>query len=428
MGKNKKVEKWIDLSELPRHNSGRINWRKSSGILVPFRYGEKCGTIKILDCFQGDKYNVELAIDNETIRYVLSGDEIGSCKFGGALIKPIAETNPELIRYFVNQSDAYKYTRGSGKKVAMRCLFCGAIKPQVIQTLAKYGFACPVCSDGISWPNKFMFAVLKQLNISFMREVTCATPGFEWIPSHYRYDFFVYNNNRSVLVEMDGHFHFIDGFKPREKSQSIDAMKDNLAKRRGLEVIRINCQYDKVDNRYQYICTNIMNSLLAKVLDLSNVNWEEARNTANMSNSMYEAAKYWNDGMAVTAIARKMQIGVTTVSHKLKIASEMGLCDYTVEKSKHNGRENSHSIIRRIRSKHVAVFYNDIQVGVFYSGVELSKQSRQLYGEFFSGPAISYVCNGKKESLYGYKMKYISDDEYEMMSQQYKINEEVKKT
>ena len=417
-----KVERWIDLSGLPKQKCGRIDWRKSINISAPLKYGDKNGHIKILKRFSGDKYEVELIVNNSVFLHTLSGDEISGCKFGGALKKPIAETHPDLIKYFLYESDAYKYSYGSGKKVDMKCPLCGTIKSQNIQSLVNYGFACPACSDGISWPNKFMFAVLTQLKIDFDREVTCKTDGFEWIPNSYRYDFYIRVDDKKILIEMDGHFHFEDGFKPCEQVCITDDLKDQLANEHDIEVIRINCKYNIVQQRFEYIQKNIMNSRLSEVLDLSCVDWNNALSTANTSNSMYQVAKHWNENMSVTDIAKVMKISVSTVREKLIIASKAGLCDYTPQKSKQKGLEKSHEIIRHIRSKHVLVSYNNIDVGVFYSAAELSKLSEELYGVVFDIASISCVCNKKRNSLYGYKMRYIPDDEYEEMLLQYKIN------
>ena len=111
-------------------------------------------------------------------------------------INDIATTNPELIKYFTNKKDPYEYTRNSAKDVKIKCPDCGYEKHMKITTLYTYGFGCTKCGDGISYPNKFIINLLKQLNVDFKTEYSP-----DWVNGR-RYDAYV--PSLSLIIEMDG--------------------------------------------------------------------------------------------------------------------------------------------------------------------------------------------------------------------------------
>ena len=80
----------------------------------------------------------------------------------------IATTHPEFAKLFWNKEDTFKYTLSVQiKKQILNVLNCGnKIENKIIGDVFNNGFSC-ICKDGISYPEKFMYSVLKQLNIEF---------------------------------------------------------------------------------------------------------------------------------------------------------------------------------------------------------------------------------------------------------------------
>lgn len=332
----KKIEKWIDFSKLPKNKRGQIDWQNSVGYKLPFKYGDIVSSLKIL------KYNKKESIITiyingytETDGKTIKTSHLIYCKLGGVLSKPIVDTHPELVKYFYNRSDADIYTFGSNKKVKMVCQFCGTVKEQSPNQLTNQGFSCSACSDGVSYPNKFIFNMLSQLHISFKNEVNCATPGFEWILNRNRYDFYVEINDKKYFIEADGGWHRYPEVKDR------DNQKDILANAHGIDVIRIDCNYHITSMRHNIIKTNILNSELSNIFDLSNIDWQLCEKYSN-TNLITTACEYWNKGLtSVSQIASLMNMARNTITSYLKIGANMNLCNYTVEKSKQYGRKNN---------------------------------------------------------------------------------------
>ena len=125
-------------------------------------------------------------------------------------INSLAVTNPELMQYFVNINDAYNYTAKSSKECLVKCPICGTTKIMRIYNLTNYGFVCPVCSDGFSYPEKFMYQVL--LQIQNVRKFDIKQHHkFEWSKSVFPniigdkiYDFVIFYNHTTVIIEVHG--------------------------------------------------------------------------------------------------------------------------------------------------------------------------------------------------------------------------------
>lgn len=85
-------------------------------------------------------------------------------------INDIPTTNPEMIKYFQGGVEEAKlYHSGSTQKIYPKCPECGRIHNKLVSitNLKLYGFQC-ICSDGISYPEKFVINLLDQCNINYV--------------------------------------------------------------------------------------------------------------------------------------------------------------------------------------------------------------------------------------------------------------------
>ena len=106
-----------------------------------------------------------------------------------------------MIEYLVNKEDGYKYTSQSGKLIKVKCKNCGLEKEIKVKNLyAEHGVACERCSDGKSYPEKFMYNLLEQSNINFETQYSP-----QWGNGH-RYDFYLPDYN--IIIETHGEQHY----------------------------------------------------------------------------------------------------------------------------------------------------------------------------------------------------------------------------
>ena len=220
----------------------------------------------------------------------------------------------------------YEITRGSNRKVEWICPYCGTHKIMSPKQLITYGLACSKCSDGISYPNRFIVSLLSQLDIDiFMPEWSP-----EWI-GRYRYDVYFIYNEKEYIIEMDGGLgHGYIDFRTGEQDKdglSRDIIKEELARLHDVTLIRIDCNYKHMSRRFNYIKQSILNSELDNILDLSSVDWDKCNNDATKSLHM-EAAKQYDDGFSIREISNNLNISYNTIYSWLKRLSKEGLCSY----------------------------------------------------------------------------------------------------
>ena len=234
-------------------------------------------------------------------------------------------THPEFAIMLKDPNVGFEISRGSNQCAEWICPDCGTIKMDSPKEVVAYGFRCSKCSDGISYPNKFMAGILKQLHIDYTPEYSP-----EWIKP-YRYDFLIHVCNSDILIELDGgighgKIDFITGEQDINGLRR-DMIKNEAAKEHNFELIRVDCDYPNVQHRFEYIKNSILNSRISCVLDLSKINWEQCNRYATKSLQI-EAARLYDSGSKICEISNALHIAYNTIYQWLKRLSKEGLCSY----------------------------------------------------------------------------------------------------
>ena len=228
------------------------------------------------------------------------------------------------IQYGMTEEQTKTIMPMSSAKILLYCQKCGARNYIAPNTLFQRGFNCSLCSDGRSFPNKFMYSVFTQLGIDFETEYNKA-----W-SNGYKYD--LCNESLSLIVENHGIQHYEDiKFSKNDtmtlkERQSIDLTKKYLAKENGIKnYIVIDCRYSTTE----WIKRNIMESSLPVILRFteSDINWDECYKNAT-SSLVEAAANLWNDGFNINEISQKLKICDPTVRKYLNQGTISGLCNY----------------------------------------------------------------------------------------------------
>ena len=239
-------------------------------------------------------------------------------------INDIATTNPELIPLLKYPNDAYKYKVNTNKKIYFICPVCSNEIYKTGNEVYMHGLQCKYCSDGFSYAEKFMKSILSQLGINYIYQYNP-----DWARP-YRYDFYFELDNKKYIIEMDGgigHGNFTRDGKQDVDGKQIDDKKDALAKSHNINVVRVDCNYIDIENRYDYIKEHILISELSQVLNLSKINFSLCRIVAEKS-IFISVCDLVNQGMqSFVEIAEKLEISNTTVSRYLKTACDSGYLD-----------------------------------------------------------------------------------------------------
>lgn len=231
--------------------------------------------------------------------------------------------NDAINIYWSNKNivDPFTIGYGSKKKYWLKCIICNHEKLITPGTFIKNGIGCPKCSDGISYPNKLMFNLLEQLIDNFETEYSP-----DWALG-YKYDFYFKLDVNEYIVEMDGGFHTKDNGlsgQSKEKSKEIDNIKDELANKNNIEVIRINCE----ESDLNFIKNNIMHSILSIIFNLDSISWVECQKYA-LSSLVKITCDLWSNGMKnADEISKYLRIGKTSVYRYLNKGTVNKWCNY----------------------------------------------------------------------------------------------------
>lgn len=351
------------------------------------------------------KVKVKCKIDNHewevTPSFLLTGGGCPVCANRIIIkgINDIATKRPDLIPYYDNIQDAYTSTLNNTKKYKMHCIYCGYKKELSNDRLSTRGFSCPICADGISYPNKFSRAFLLQLPI----ENFTAEYAPKWANGR-RYDnYFEYQGNK-YIVEMDGAFHYINNKmngQTKEQSKIIDNEKDFIANNHGIRVIRIDCFEPNKD----YIVKNILSSELACLFDLSVIDWNKCDEFAS-KNLIKQISEYYNLVRDIKSVSEKFKISYNSAKSYLRKAYSLNWSP-TYYQDNIDRRGKSIKLAKESKSNSVHVFKDNILIHSFPSMRETERKMNELYSEIsFNKNGIKNCCSGKIEQYKGFQFKF----------------------
>ena len=312
-------------------------------------------------------------------------------------INDIPTTAPWMVKYFQGGYDEAKlYTKSSNKKIKPICPDCGMVKDKLMSINTIYNehsMGCKYCGDNYSYPNKFAFNLLEQLNLIFESEYMPY-----WIKPR-KYDFYFEISINKIILEMDGNFHYTNNLMNGDSVDdviTIDRYKDELAKEHDIIVIRIDCRKSDLE----YIKYNILNSQLNGLFDLSNIDWLKCEEFAlsNLCKKVCEI-KYNNINISTYDISKILKINRGVVIKYLKKGSNLGWCIYNAKEEMIKSGE--------AKGKKVEIFKDDISLGIFKSCNDLEIQSENLFGVKLYRSSISEICNGKRKAYKNYNFKYV---------------------
>ena len=317
-------------------------------------------------------------------------------------VNDIATTHPYLCKYFVNQDDIYKCSHGSNEIFLLQCPNCGCRKKMKPNTLSRQGFSCPNCSDGISYPEKFMINILSQLNIKFIIQLSHTT--FDWC-QNFRYDFYL--TDYDIIIETHGIQHYKDTFgvfKTYKEEHENDMFKYDMAVLNGFEYNKNYFIIDSRESTLEWMKKNIIKTL-GHIFDLSNIDWEKADLECQKSHMILACQlKRENPDLfsfeIVELIKKEVGVEYTKVSIRnwLKRGNKLGLCYY-------NGKEESD----RYKGNKKMSEETRQKMGKSRKGKHLSEETKRKIGEANRGKhpseetraKMSEARKGEKHPMYG---------------------------
>lgn len=315
-------------------------------------------------------------------------------------------THPEVAKLLKNTQRGYEITSGMNKKEEFICPRCNNKDTKAIDSVVK-GFSCSKCSDGISYPEKFMMNVLNQIDVDYETQKV-----FFWSKkvNHdnskssgtKKYDFYIGSLN--MVIETHGNQHYVGGFermgdrgKSLKEEQENDEYKIELAKSNAISnYIIIDCRKSNMI----HIKNSIIESELSKLFDLSDIDWNKCHEYA-CDSIVRTACDLWNQGIkSSTEIGKIINLGRIAVRKYLKQGSELGWCDYDPKIARNisavkNGKNGTRQIIQLAKNGEYIKTWNSITEAGNELGINISQ--------------ISTVCRGRYKSAGNFKWIYKED-------------------
>lgn len=288
-----------------------------------------------------------------------------------------------------NTINPYEIGYASRTRVWLICQNCNTEKLISCDKFSYYGLLCNECSDGISYPEKFISSLLNQLNVEHSSQLSNKT--FSWC-GKYRYDKYLRDIN--IIVEIHGIQHYENSTRGNglKFEQENDKTKKQLAYNNGFN----DKTYIIIDARYselEYIKNSVMNSDLPQLLNFKedDINWYKCEEDS-LNSYVKIACDLWNEFHNIDAIVNIIKLSKPTIRRYLKKGSKIGLCDYDgeIEAKK-----------KLIRSK-IKVYCVELEK-MFLSVTEAAKLLNLHRG------SISYCCKGKQKTTGGYHWLYYDD-------------------
>ncbi len=316
-------------------------------------------------------------------------------------------THPHVAKLLKNKQRGYEITAGTHKKEDFQCEQCGLEKNVVVKSVTQSGFSCPRCSDGISYPEKFVFNLLEQLDIDFKYQQI-----FVWsknVPNDNskligdkQYDFYIPSLN--CIIETHGKQHSNKrgfsafGGRTGEEEAENDKLKEKLAKENDIaNYISLDCG----ESTIKHIKKSIELSDLKTLLKLDKINWEKCHEAACHS-LVKTVCDLWNEGKKTTEIIGVSRLDRSTIIKYLKQGKTLGWCDYDSKEELRLSNIAKAKISAKKRLRKIAQLTLDGELITYWDSIIEAQKALNIH-------SISATCQGKRKSTGGFKWMYKED-------------------
>lgn len=271
----------------------------------------------------------------------------------------------EFRKFIVYPNEAKKVTRNSPEFLEFMCPECGETKSMRVYHLVNNGFSCPICSTGISYPERFMLHYLKVKSIPYEYQVNLNN-------SSRRIDFKVYIEGVYYMLETHGRAHYDETLNWYKDTVESDVFKRQYCKENKIPLLELDCR----ESDFNYIKKQINNNQI-----LPSINSREEKEITQLlscskkypTNLIIEDNK---NGLNLKQISEKYNLTPRIVQGVLKKSGVLV-----------NGNK------KRTLCETTGVIYSSTQEASKLTGISQS--------------SISNCCNGKIKTAGKMQWKYI---------------------
>lgn len=397
-----------------KYNIGDIVLNKSI-VLDKILINKQCKNYKTkvvgykLKCLKDNyEYNIEERVLNTLIKKETVGCPVCSSKIIIPEINSLGVLLPDIVDWFEDKTIPYNIPRFSNEEFEVKCPYCGTKKK--IQPINLQDNLPCICGDGFSYPEKMFGALLNQLNIDYIYQLS--KKHFKWCDK-YKFDFYFVINNKEYIVELDGGLGHKNGRILDVDSLNRDKEKDRIAKEHKISLIRINVNYSNINTRFEYIKMNIVKKL-NDIFCFDGVDWEHIEHRAEKS-LFQKIVDIFNDTNELpTDIAKEMGINPCTVVCYLKKGTKLGICNY-------NPTDSQNKYIQKTKNENTIIGnYKPLKIEKdnFYhihkNISDFSKEAESILGfKITKRQIFRSLQNPEIKNRHHVKFSYATKEEYE---------------
>lgn len=326
----------IDSSNLKRYTSGKyrgkIDWESNIGVKLPFIYNDQKGEVEIIN------YIKAIPQGTITVKYKdnimsMKTNNLMKCSIGNLIeefnydyiynIGDILETKHNTKVKILNQIKLF-HTKCDERGYIVQCLDCSH-KYNVREVHIS---SCHMCSDRVSYPEKFIHNTLLQLNVTFEVE-----KKFDWA-GWKRYDIYIPKTN--TIIEVHGLIHYKPSYfcvtsdKDTTNEENLQLRQENDIVKYELAIENNISQYiviDAKESNIDYMKQSVLSSELYKNYDLSNIDWLQCHEYS-VKIIVKHVSNLWNENKTIEEISSILNIPISSVAPYLRIGNELGYCIY----------------------------------------------------------------------------------------------------
>jgi DNA-directed RNA polymerase subunit RPC12/RpoP len=318
-------------------------------------------------------------------------------------------THPEIAKLLKDPQRGYEINAGRNKQELFVCGKCGNELKKIVNNIVNRGYVpCSKCSDGLSYPEKFMISVLDQIGIDYepqktfewSKKIYHLHPKFKKLSGMKKYDFHM--PSMDMIIETHGNQHYDRGFdylggRNINEEMENDDLKMFLALNNGIKkYIILDCR----NSELEWIKNSILKSKLAGLFELSTIDWLKCHEFA-CNTLVKTVCDLWENGVTNTAkIEELVKIDRVSVIRYLKQGVKLGWCDYN---PKEIMKKSGYNISQKNKRQIIQLTKNNDYIRTWESIGEAENE--------LGLTNISGACRGVKKSSGGFIWMYKEDYE-----------------
>ena len=233
--------------------------------------------------------------------------------------------NPRIAKLLLNPEDGYTHAGNCNVYLDWKCPSCGnAVRHKSVHNVCSHGLVCKLCSDHISYPNKFISSLLTKMNVKYISE--CSFPWSknleDAISKTKVYDFYL--PDYRLIIEANGIQHYQENNLLRnrtlEDEQKNDEIKKELALQNGYKFLAIDCRvsdpsfiFSQMINEgfFDIVCINPMSVCLQDVASAAEKSY------------VVECYRMWESGKSIEELMAHFHKCKPTIQNYIKRYEKM---------------------------------------------------------------------------------------------------------